>query len=86
LDVSADLGAGGYNLDEVAKAAAKINGVRVTDDGEEPISEDEWEQLFTSLSGHDVKRIRDAIWLLNEYGPAQGLALAKKAHGGSTQS
>lgn len=85
LDVSADLGAGGYNIDEVCKAAAKANGVRIDGDVEEKPSEAEWDDLFVQLSGHDVKRIRDAIWMLNEYGPAQQLELAKKAHG-STRS
>lgn len=86
LDVSADLGAGGYNIDAVARAAAKASGVRLVDDTEETLSDDEWDGIFESLSGHDVKNIRDAIWSLNEYGPAQQLELAKKALRGSTQS
>ena len=86
LDVSADLGAGGYNIDEVARAAAKASGVRVLDGKEEPVAADEWDDLFNALSGHDVKQIRDTIWSLNEYGPAQQLALAKKALSASTRS
>lgn len=86
LDVQADLGAGGYNIDEVARAAAKASGVRLTDEGEEKPTPKEWDEIYGHLSGHDVKEIRDAIWSLNEFGPAQDLALAKKAHGDSTPS
>lgn len=86
LDVQADLGGGGYNLDEVCRAAAKASGTRLVGDAEETLTADEWDAVFVELSGHDVKSIRDAVWELNEFGPSQNLALAKKARGDSTPS
>lgn len=79
LDVSADLGVGGYNLDAVVREAVKVSGVRLDGENEETLTSEEWDETYTRLAGHDVKRIKDAVWLLNEFGPAQQLASAKKA-------
>jgi len=73
-----DLKIGGYNIDLVVKEAAKINGTRVDGVREKP-SPQQWDAIFEVLSGHDVKLIRDVVWTLNEYGPAQRLEAAKKA-------
>jgi hypothetical protein len=74
-----DLRVGGYNIDLVVKEAAKINGARVDVDPHEKPSPQQWDAIFEKLDGHGVKEIRDVVWTLNEYGPAQRLEAAKKA-------
>lgn len=74
-----DLAVGGYNIDMVVNAAVKINGQRVDGESVEAPTPEQWDMLLTRLSGSDVKRIRDSVWNLNEFGPAQRLEAAKKA-------
>jgi len=74
-----DLRIGGYNIDQVVKEAAKINGQRVDVEPHENPTPEQWDAIFEALSGHGVKDIRDVVWTLNEYGPAQQLEAAKKA-------
>lgn len=81
----------GYNIRTLTKGAAPQCGVRVVDGEEHELRVDpfdpddpkavrvnEWDQLFKALSGHDFKRITDAIWLLNEYGPQEAVKAAGK--------
>lgn len=74
-----DLAVGGYNIDMVVNAAVKINGTRVDGGMLETPSREQWDRILTILSGSDVKKIRDSVWNLNEFGPAQRLEAAKKA-------
>jgi hypothetical protein len=68
----------GYDYDAVTEAAARRSGVRVDDDGEHPLTDEQWQRLWKILSGHDVGQIRDAVWTLNEYEPEQHIdALVK---------
>lgn len=77
LDVALDRHYG-YNYDAVTKAAALQSGVRLDDDGEHELTDEQWVRLFKLLSGHDVQAVRDAVWTLNEYEPSQHIeALVK---------
>ncbi len=71
----------GYNYDAVTEAATRRSGVRVDDDGEHEITEEQWSRLFKILSGHDIERIRDAVWTLNEYEPSQHIEALVKGFG-----
>ena len=70
LDVPLDRGYG-YNFDAVTEAATRQTGVRLSDDGEHSLTEEQWTRLFAVLSGHDMNVIRDAVWTLNEWEPSQ---------------
>lgn len=85
----------GYNIRSLTKGAAPQSGVLVVDGEERklrvdppvqrkrgekaPERVDEWGALFKALSGHDFKRITDAIWSLNEYLPEKAVEAAGKA-------
>ena len=69
----------GFNTDQIAVLGAPASGVRVEGDATYGLTEAEWRDLFDTITGHDVRRISDALFELNEYGPAQRLADAKKA-------
>lgn len=81
----------GYNIRTLTKGAAVQSGVLLVDGEERPLRVDpfdpenptadrvnEWEALFKVVTGHDFKRITDAIWFLNEYGPQQAIEAAGK--------
>ena len=70
LDVPLDRGYG-YNFDAVTEAATRQTGVRLSDDGEHSLTDEQWTRLFAVLSGHDMNVIRDAVWTLNEWEPSQ---------------
>jgi len=78
----------GYNLDAVVQKAAKAERgghsfAWQVDDGKPVVlTGEQWDDVFGMLSGHDASAIRDAVWNLNEWGPAQALAEAKKASAG----
>lgn len=83
----------GYNYDAVCEASARYRdpkgvayGHRL--EGGEPveITDEEWDDLFSVLAGNDIGKIRDAVWTLNEYEPAQRLAALVKASGAATRS
>lgn len=76
----------GYNYDMVCELAAAKSGVRVEDGDEIPLSGDEWEALFSALSGNEVGEIRDAVWALNEWEPQQRIQALVKASGAATRS
>lgn len=87
----------GYNILAVVKLAAPLSGVSVEGDEEVPltVSEasedspepvDEWSDLFRVLSGHEVSRIVDAVYRLNEYDPAKRVSRLKKASTAMTAS
>lgn len=78
----------GYNMTAVCKLAAPLSGVRVDGDAEVPLlvtkaaegvpAVDEWADLFETISGHELGRIIDAVYELNEYAPAQRINELKK--------
>lgn len=76
----------GYNLHSLAQAVAPTCGALVNGDGTEPLSEEVWGTLFSTLDGSDVQGIIDAIFGLNERATAQAVAAAKKAVRGSRKS
>lgn len=58
-------GFGGYDLNTVCREAAQINGAAVTDEGVEPISLEQWAELWGVLSGRSVDEISAAVYELN---------------------
>lgn len=87
----------GYNILAVVKLAAPLSGVSIEGDQEVPLtvleaSEDnpqpvnEWADLFRILSGHEVSRIVDTVYRLNEYDPAERVSRLKKASTAMTAS
>ena len=80
LDVALDRNYG-YNYDAVTEAATRKTGRRLDDDGEHELTEDQWTRLFKVLSGHDIQVIRDAVWTLNEWEPAQNVEALTKSFG-----
>ena len=80
LDVPLDRNYG-YNFDAVTEAATRRSGVVLDDDGEQPLTDEQWTRLFKVLSGHDVNVIRDAVWTLNEWEPAQHVEALVKGFG-----
>src|SRR5439155_26613911 len=74
----------GYNVHAVGRAAAAASGARITADGDEQLTDSQWDRLFALLSGHEFSRIVDAIFDLNEYGPEQRIAEAKKVSSAGT--
>ena len=72
----------GFNADKAGVLASPLGGVRLERDGdtvsEEPLSDDEWRDVFASITGHELSLIADAHFELNEYGPANRVADLKK--------
>ena len=68
----------GYNLRSIVKAVAPKCGVRLDGDVETVMDVEQWTQLFKVLDGAGVARVGDAIWGVNEYGPAAEGEAAKK--------
>lgn len=73
----------GYNLRPLTLAAAARSGQRVDGDQIVDLTEDQWRNLFKALPGASIQRFSDAIFLLNEHGPAQEVEQAKKASVGA---
>lgn len=73
----------GYDIVAVTKHAAEISGHSLADDLTEPISSDEWADLWPNVSGGDFDRIWQAITRLNETIGWRGVGELKKA---STQT
>jgi hypothetical protein len=69
----------GYNVHFAATLAAPRSGKRVDGDELVALSDQEWRDLFEVLSGPDFASIADAMFMLNEHGPAERLDAAKKA-------
>lgn len=76
----------GYNYDAVCFAAAAATGVCIEGDEIEVLSPESWADLLEELSGHEVGLIRDAIWELNEFAPAQRVQELVKGSGVTTRS
>lgn len=83
----------GYNYDAVCNAAAVFRDDDGTAyahsvDGDDlvPLERAEWFDLISVISGGEATELRDAIWSLNEYEPAQRLDLLVKSSGVATRS
>jgi len=83
----------GYNYDVVCEAAARYRnasgvafGHRLEDGEPVEVAADEWDDLFDVLPGSEVAKIRDAVWVLNEYEPTQRLNELVKASGAAARS
>lgn len=75
----------GYNVHGVCADAAAVNGTIVQAGESVEVKPEEWAELVGVLSGHDLNRVCDAIFLLNEWLPQQRVAAAKKALKGSSK-
>jgi hypothetical protein len=71
----------GYDYDTVSELAARATGIRLDDDGEHEITDQQWNRLLPRLSGHDVEQIREAVFILNEWGPSQHIEALVKGSG-----
>lgn len=69
----------GYSIQRASLAAAPVSGVQVTDDGDKKLTAKQWERMLDTLAGHDLQKIIDAVWGLNEWSPQQKVAELKKA-------
>lgn len=75
----------GYNYDAVCEAALRYRepsgeafAFRLEDGEPVGISDEEWSQLVSVLSGNEYAKLRDIVWELNEFEPEQRLqALVK---------
>jgi len=75
----------GYNYDAVCEAALRYRdpsgeafAFRLEDGEPVEITDDEWSQLVSVLSGNEYAKLRDIVWSLNEFEPEQRLqALVK---------
>ena len=83
----------GYNLDGVYIAAAEYrsgDGTAYThvvdDDGVHELDPGEVEQIIRLAPGSSAEEIRDEIWVLNEYEPAQRLDELVKGFGAARSS
>jgi hypothetical protein len=68
----------GYNIVETTKAAAEAGGWVVDNGKTEPVSADEWADLWANLSGGDFDRIWGAVTRLNESNGWAGVDFLKK--------
>lgn len=69
----------GYNVHEVTKLAAQVNGVVVEDDGSTTaLNAAQWAKLWESLSGGDFDRVWGTITRLNERNGWEGVEFLKK--------
>lgn len=73
----------GYNYHGACKLAALRSGFRIEDDNEVALTEQEWTDVWSVLSGGEVTQLADAIWELNEWGPAARVHDLKKGLAGA---
>lgn len=69
----------GFDTAGAAKMAAVFSGVRVVGDSEHELSFEQWEKIFTAISGGDLAKIADAVFMVNVYNAQIRLVSAKKA-------
>jgi hypothetical protein len=72
----------GFDADKAAVIGAPLCGVRLEGDDEVEVSDDEWRDLFATITGYEVACIADAIFALNFWGPAQRVSDLKKGFSG----
>lgn len=76
----------GYNIVAVTKAAAEENGVVMVGGTAEPVTADEWADLWANLSGGDFDRIWGVVTRLNESNGWAGVDFLKKGSGRTPDS
>lgn len=69
----------GYNLRALTLIVAPKTGKRRDGDDLVEMTADQWRNLLKALPGASVNRIGDALFSLNEYGPAEAVEALKKA-------
>jgi hypothetical protein len=69
----------GYNFHGACRFAAIRSGYVLEGDGEAELSTQQWDDVWSTLSGSEVTALTDAIWELNEWGPAARLTDLKKS-------
>lgn len=69
----------GFNLHAVVPNVVPLTGRVVDGEAEVTLPRDQWKDLLAVLSGFEVERIADAIFVLNEWDPQQAVERAKKA-------
>lgn len=69
----------GYGVRQASLAAAPLSGVRVTEDGDVALTADQWKRLLDTLPGHDLTKVAEAVWDLNEWTPQKRVIDLKKA-------
>lgn len=84
----------GYNFDAVCDAALLYRdpktdasyAFRLEDGQQVEIDREEWDDLFTIVSGREFALLRDAVYELNEYEPQSRLNELVKHSGAATRS
>lgn len=83
----------GFNFDAATDEAAtyvdeagRSYGARLEGDEEVPLTADEYRELRTSVSGHEVTEIRNGVWGLNVFLPKKKLETLGKAFGAAARS
>lgn len=84
----------GYNVDAVIEAALRYRdpktgatyAFRRDGDSNVEITDDEWTELFSVISGREFGLIRDAVYVLNEYEPQERLNELVKGSGAASRS
>lgn len=76
-NVLPDIAYFGYNFSAVTAEAARQSGVIVEGDEERALTAEEWDDLFSLISGGDHKNIADAVYALNEGEAARAVELGK---------
>ncbi len=66
-----------YDFNAVTRHAAVESGVLVDGDDEQELTAEQWEDLFSVVSGDDHRRIADAIFALNEGDSARAVEVGK---------
>lgn len=69
----------GYGVRNASLAAAPLSGVRVTPAGDVALTAKQWERILNTLPGHDLTKISEAVWDLNEWTPQKRIIELKKA-------
>lgn len=69
----------GCNPTSLAKAAAPLCSSTGIGDEREPITADQWSDIFTLLDAPAIEVIATFLWGLNEFEPLQRIVAAKKA-------
>jgi hypothetical protein len=79
-------GAVGYNIHAVTQAALVLRGAVIEDDSPVALSDSEWADLFSVLSGVDIEAVGAEVWSLNDLQARQHKAALKKARSGDETS
>jgi hypothetical protein len=84
----------GYNVDMVIEASLRYRdpstnatyAFRLEDGQPVEVTDDEWTDLFSIISGREYALLRDAVYVLNEYEPQQRLHELVKGSGAASRS